>query len=118
MAARAAGVPGDRGGDQAGAVDRRGHRRPGGVEHRAGGMPFEPAVTVVAGVVDVGARPSERRRRAVAAAQDPPAAEHGRADARADRQQQGVGPFERGALGRLGEEGEVGVVADGARRGR
>ncbi len=99
-------------------VDRRVQRRPGGVEHRPGGVPFEPAVAVVAGVVDVGARPAERRRRPVAAAQDPPAAEHGRADAGADRQQQGVGPLERGTLGRLGEQGEVGVVADGARRER
>ena len=61
-------VTGDRGGDEPGTVDRRVQCRPGGVEHRPGGVPLQPAEAIVANIVDVGARPAERRRRPVAAA--------------------------------------------------
>ena len=76
-------------------------------------MALQPTEAVVTTVGDVGARPSERARCPVVAALDAPAAEHGRSDAGADRQEQCVVPARRGALGRLGEHCQVGVVAHG-----
>ncbi len=57
----------------------------GAVEGPAGGDAFEPAAPLVAGIVDIGARPAEGAGPAMRAADDPAAGEHRRADAGADR---------------------------------
>ena len=75
-------------------------------------MTLEPSVDAVAGVQRIGAGPAERRRRAAAPADDPAVRQNRRADAGADRDENGVGDVARRAERRFGEEGEMGVVAE------
>ena len=66
----------------------------------------------VAGVGRVGAGPTEGGRRAAGPMYDPSIREHRRTDPGADREKNDVRRVSRRAERRLGEKGEVGVVAE------
>ena len=82
------------------------------VERAARGDALQPAAAILAGIVHVGARPTERTGAAARSGNDAAIGEHRRAYAGADRQQDRV----RHALGRagacFGQQRDLGVVAD------